>query len=186
MGSKYDSINTAAELVAEVQANGLSLMQEDICRAQDIFGRSAVKDLIALANDIGRDNELGEPDPNGTWSNGRHETRSTFYFVLFKIWNWEDAVRFWNRHSNPEHEKFEELQTKLKAETAEHSKTKEVLKEQRISTDAEHKFLLIERGKRREQGEKIRSLEAELHDRDMTIMELKAKLYDLMVKKEDE
>ena len=42
MGSKYDSINTAAELVAEVQANGLSLMQEDICRAQDIFGRSAV------------------------------------------------------------------------------------------------------------------------------------------------
>ena len=54
MGSKYDSINTAAELVAEVQANGLSLMQEDICRAQDIFGRSAVKDLIALANDIGR------------------------------------------------------------------------------------------------------------------------------------
>ena len=104
--------------------------------------------------------------------------------MLFKIWNWEDAVRFWNRHSNPEHEKFEELQTKLGAEMAEHSKTKEALKEQRISTDAEHKFLLIERGKRSEQGEKIRSLEAEVHDRDMTIMELKAKLYDLMVKKE--
>ena len=80
----------------------------------------------------------------------------------------------------------ERLKTKLRAEMAEHSKTKEALKEQRISTDAEHKFLLIERGKRSEQGEKIRSLEAELHDRDMTIMELKAKLYDLMVKKEGE
>ena len=28
--SKYDSIKTAAELVAEVQAHGLSLAQEDI------------------------------------------------------------------------------------------------------------------------------------------------------------
>lgn len=71
-------------------------------------------------------------------------------------------------------------QAKLKAEMAEHTKTKEALKEQRISTDAEHKFLLIERGKRVEQAEKISSLEAEVHDRDMTIMELKAKLYDLM------
>ena len=31
--SKYDSIKTAAELVAEVRANGLSTVQEDICRA---------------------------------------------------------------------------------------------------------------------------------------------------------
>lgn len=64
--SKYDSIKTAAELVAEVQAHGLSLAQEDICRAQDIFGRSAVQDLVALANDIGRNNENGDPDPKGT------------------------------------------------------------------------------------------------------------------------
>ena len=184
MGSKYDSIKTAAELVAEVQAHGLSLAQEDICWAQDIFGRSAVQDLVALANDIGRNNENGEPDPNGTWSSGREATRGTFYSIAFRIWNWEDAVQFWNRHSNPEHEEVKELRAKLKAEMAEHSKTKEALKEQKISTDAEHKFLLVERGKRSEQGDKIRSLEAEVHDRDMTIMELKAKLYDLMVKKE--
>ena len=31
--SKYDSIQTAAELMAEVQAHGLSTAQEDICRA---------------------------------------------------------------------------------------------------------------------------------------------------------
>ena len=35
--SKYDSIKTAAELVAEVQAHGLSLAEEDIVRTQDIF-----------------------------------------------------------------------------------------------------------------------------------------------------
>ena len=184
MSSKYDSLQTAAELVAEVQAHGLSLTQEDIVRAQDIFGHSTVEELVALANDIGRNNENGEPDPKGTWSSGRHETRSTFYFILFKTWNWEDAVRFWNQHSNPEHEEVVELRAKLKAEMAEHAKTKEALKEQKISTDAEHKFLLIEKGKRIEQGDKIRSLEAEVHERDMTIMELKAKLYDLMVKEE--
>lgn len=70
---------------------------------------------------------------------------------------------------------------RLKARTLE---LEEELKEQKISTDAEHKFLLIERGKRSELGEKIRSLEAMLHDRDMTVMELKAKLYDLMMEKE--
>lgn len=70
---------------------------------------------------------------------------------------------------------------RLKARTLE---LEEEVKEQKISTDAEHKFLLIERGKRSEQVEKIRSLEAMLHDRDMTVMELKAKLYDMMMKEE--
>lgn len=182
--SKYDNIKTAAELVKEVRLNGLSLAQEDICRAQDIFGNAPIEELVFLANDIGRNNRDGEPDPKGTVSSNRPATQNTFYSILFRIWHWDDATRFWNQHSNPEHEEVKELRAKLKAEMAEHSKTKEALKEQKISTDAEHKFLLVERGKRSEQGDKIRSLEAEVHDRDMTIMELKAKLYDLMVKKE--
>ena len=33
MSSKYDHIETAAELVQEVRAHGLSTAQEDICRA---------------------------------------------------------------------------------------------------------------------------------------------------------
>lgn len=177
MGSKYDSIKTAAELVAEVQAHGLSLAQEDICRAQDIFGRSAVQDLVALANDIGRNNENGEPDPKGTWSSGRKATQGTFYSIAFRIWSWEDAVRFWNRHSNPEHEEVVELRAKLKAELAEHAETKNTLRR-------EHTEHQAEKGRVLDLKEKVESLEAEVHDRDMTIMELKAKLYDLMVKKE--
>lgn len=182
--SKYDNIKTAAELVKEVRLNGLSLAQEDICRAQDIFGNAPIEELVFLANDIGRNNRDGEPDPKGTVSSNRPATQNTFYSILFRIWHWDDATRFWNQHSNPEHEEVKELRAKLKAEMVEHSKTKEALKEQKISTDAEHKFLLIEKGKRVEQGEKIRSLEAMLHDRDMTVMELKAKLYDMIMKEE--
>ena len=63
--SKYDNIETAADLVTEVQLNGLSTDQEDICRVQDIFGQSPVKELIRLANDIGCNNAQGEPDPEG-------------------------------------------------------------------------------------------------------------------------
>lgn len=46
MASQYDSIKTAEELLKEVAAHGLSTKPEDICRAQDIFGRSEVKELM--------------------------------------------------------------------------------------------------------------------------------------------
>lgn len=108
-------------------------------------------------------------------------TKPEAHFILyFSKSGLGRAVLLLEPAQHPEHEGVKELQAKLQAEMAEHTKTKEALKEQKISTDAEHKFLLIERGKRVEQAEKISSLEAEVHDRDMTIMELKAKLYDLM------
>ena len=185
MSSKYDSIKTAAELVSEVQLHGLSLAQEDICRAQDIFGHTPIEELARLANDIGRDNEKGEPDPKGSRSSGRRATQSTFYSILSSIWHWEEVTRFWNTHTNPEHEQVEELRAKLRAEMAEHSNTKKALEEQRVSTDAEHKSLLAERAKRIEQSDKIESMKAEIHDRDMTIMELRAKLYDLLVERKE-
>ena len=54
--SKYDSIKTASDLVADVQLNGLSTDQEDICRAQDIFGHTSIEELARLANDTGMNN----------------------------------------------------------------------------------------------------------------------------------
>ena len=77
MSSKYDSITTAADLVKEVMAHGLSTVQDDLNRAADIFGRSSIEELVNLANDIGRNNENGEPDPKGSWSSGRKATQST-------------------------------------------------------------------------------------------------------------
>ena len=81
MSSKYDSITTAADLVKEVMAHGLSTVQDDLNRAADIFGRSSIEELVNLANDIGRNNENGEPDPKGSWSSGRKATQSTFYMI---------------------------------------------------------------------------------------------------------
>lgn len=48
MASQYDRIKTAEELLKEVAAHGLSTKPEDICRAQDIFGHSEVKELTAI------------------------------------------------------------------------------------------------------------------------------------------
>ena len=94
MASQYDSIKTAEELLKEVAVHGLSTKPEDICRAQDIFGCSEVKELIRLANDNGRLNGFdGEPDPRGTYSSGRVGLSKYFYQVAFKIWSWEDANR---------------------------------------------------------------------------------------------
>lgn len=101
MASQYDSIKTAEELLKEVAAHGLSTKPEDICRAQDIFGRSEVKELIRLCQDNGRLKGFdGEPDPRGTYSSGRVGLSKYFYQVAFKIWSWEDATRFYNQHSN--------------------------------------------------------------------------------------
>lgn len=177
MNSKYDSIKTAAELVKEVRLNGLSLAQEDICRAQDIFGNTPIEELAFLANDIGRNNRDGEPDPKGTVSSDRPATQNTFYSILFRIWHWEDATRFWNQHSNPEHEEIVELRAKLKAEMSEHSATKKAL-------EHEHNAVLNERSQVCELKAKVACLDSKVCDQNMTIMELKAKLYDLMVREE--
>lgn len=99
--SKYDSIKTAAELVREVKNHGLSTVQEDLNRAADIIGNTEIGELVRLANDIGRNNENGEPDPKGTWNSDRIATQNTFYSIISHIWHWEEVTRFWNQHTNP-------------------------------------------------------------------------------------
>ena len=107
--SKYDGIKSAADLVIEVQLHGLSTAQDDICRVQDIIGHASIEELDRLANDIGRNNAEGNPDPKGTWSSSRPATQSTFYSILSHVWNWEDLTRFWNEHTNPQTDELREL-----------------------------------------------------------------------------
>lgn len=173
MASIYDNIKTAKDLISEVMVSGLSTNQEDICRAQDIIGNSTIEELVELANDIGRDDEHGNPDPKGSWCRGRRATQGTFYMVLFHIWNWEQATNFWNLHTNPDREKMGAYyEAKAKAECElEHLKD-EVKKE--------HNIRLKETVDKKTALDEVERLKAELHDREMKIMELKAKLYDLM------
>lgn len=56
--SKYDSINSATELAAELRTNGLGAAQEDIDRAGIIFRQATVEELAAIC--IGMAQELDE------------------------------------------------------------------------------------------------------------------------------
>lgn len=174
MSSKYDGIPTAAGLVAEVQAHGLSMNQDDICRAQDIFGNTPVVELARLANDIGRNNEKGEPDPEGTWSSGRKATQGAFYMIISNIWNWEEVTRFWNQYTNPEHKELLELRSSRKDLEERMGYLAEDVK-------TEHDLLLAETSEKLKLKEEVERLQAELHYRDMEVMKLKSKLYDLLI-----
>lgn len=175
MASIYDEIKTATDLVREVMLHGLSTKQEDICRAQDIFGRSSIEELVSLANDNGMNDEYGNPDPKGSWSSVRKGTRNTFYSIAFSIWNWEDATRFWNQHTNPD----KEMLSKTYEENA-------ALKKQN-ATLAERRNQLLEEVKEaankwQSTYEQFREQEARAIKAEAEIVQLKAKLYDLMEK----
>ena len=173
MASIYDNIKTAKDLISEVMVSGLSTNQEDICRAQDIIGNSTIEELVALANDIGRDDEHGNPDPKGSWCRGRRATQGTFYMVLFHIWNWEQATNFWNLYTNPDREK-------MKSYYEENAELQSEVEHLKADSKAEHDIRLIETVEKKTALDEVERLKAELHDREMKIMELKAKLYDLM------
>ena len=188
--SIYDSIKTAEELLKEVAAHGLSTKPEDICRAQDIFGHSEVKELIRLANDNGRLNGFvyschfhyrHRPLCCRMFPSGCVGLSKYFYQVAFHIWSWEDATRFYNQNSNfPVIDALEENKML-------HQQVKELngeLKRAKDDRDVEHRRCREAVGAEQAAQKKIGHLEAEVHDRDMTIMELKARLYDLLVNKE--
>ena len=173
--SKYDSIKTAAELVREVKNHGLSTVQEDLNRAADIIGNTEIGELVRLENDIGRNNENGEPDPKGTWNSDRIATQNTFYSIISHIWHWEEVTRFWNQHTNPEHEKLSELRG-TNARLGEENKAL-------VARRAE----LLEDAKRG--AEYISSLSSELAETraraeaaEAEVVQLKARLYDLLCK----
>lgn len=176
--SKYDSIKTAAELVSEVQLHGLSLAQEDICRAQDIFGHTPIEELARLANDIGRDNEYGEPDPKGSRSSGRRATQNTFYLILTNIWHWEEVTRFWNRYTNPQTEELKRQKAAYDSIVNANEKLKrenDGLQEAQFNLLAEREELHTRTGDAQRRAEES---EAEA-------IRLKAKLYDLLVEKKE-
>ena len=121
-----------------------------------------------MANDIGRNNSNGEPDPDGSWSSGRKPTQDTFYMIAFNIWNWVDATRFFNQHTNPETKdrRVSGLLREMEEVVAERDASQNQLDEANYRAD--------------EYTHKINTQQAELHSQQAEIMRLKAKLFDLM------
>lgn len=184
--SKYDSIKTAAEMVQEVRMHGLSTAQEDLNRVADIFGNTQIEELDRLANDIGRNNEHGEPDPKGSWSSNRQPSQDTFYCIISHIWNWQEVVRFWNCHTNPDAGKLVTMKTTVDALKEANENLHEKLTESKAEVKAEHEARLTETSEKLRAQAEIDRLNGELHSKEMEIMELKARLYDLLVGKEGE
>jgi len=164
--TKLEQIETATELVQLVSWQGVSTKQEDICKMQDIIGHSTLDELIKLANDNGRCDANGNPDPDGTWCCGRRGTRQDFYHLLSVIWNWEDLIRFWNEHTDPGYKELRELR--------EHSKDME----EQINRAAQEKA--TSRDMYNHQAERAHNAEKKVEELEAEILKLKAKLYDMM------
>ena len=177
MASIYDNIKNPKDLLILVQRQGLSTKDEDISRVQDIFGHASEEELVALANDNGRNDSNGNPDPRGSWSSGRDGLSKEFYFVLFKIWSWEDATRFFNRHSNfqliDEKEELEGLKTEV-------VKANETIK--KLETELQQAKDLFDTEKERADGAEVDMLrsKSQLEKANDEIIRLKARLYDLL------
>lgn len=179
MKSIYDSIQNPKDLLRYVSVHGLSTSQEDIVRVQDIFGHASLDELIALANDNGRMDEDGKPDPRGSFSTGKKGLSSVFYSVLFNIWNWEDATRFYNTYSNfPVIDNQKELELlRIKESEAKEQVT-------RLENTVAEVKSQFEKEKDRAYRAEHDLFEAEkrLNEKDNEIVRLKAKLYDMIMK----
>ena len=183
MKSKYDNIKTARELVAEVALNGISTTDEDICRAQDIFGQSSVGELKELAKDF----------------SGVHgkTVSCEFYHIISVIWAWEDAVRFWNETSNREHQEVQDLREEVDALGRKNDTYYKEIENLRVELkDAKNEVLEIQE---RQIDKDIQAEKEAAHARECDaayakahadqiaaleeeIIRLKAKLYDYMEK----
>lgn len=169
--SIYDTLKTPKELVTYVMAHGLSTAVNDICRVQDIFGRAPIADLVELAND---DNQAANK------AGRTHSYQSTFYMVLFHIWNWEDATRFYNQHTNPEPKAWMAATTAAKAEA---QQATSALKDLQKKHDKLWEDINTLGKAKLEQEQRAGRAETQLAAAQQTILELKAKLYDLTMNK---
>lgn len=162
MKTKLEQIETAAELVTLVSWQGVSTKQEDICRMQDIIGHSTIEELDRLANFTGD-------------KSGKMGTQSYFYHILSVIWRWDDLIEFWNKHTNPEHKQMKEANELLMKCEKELKFANEILeKKNKDEEDFRKRYC--------ELLDKSMDQEKAIAAKDREIMELKAKLYDMMVK----
>ena len=164
MPSQYDSITTAADLVLEVRAHGLSTLTDDIVRAQDILGHSTVEEIAFLA-------EGGEKDCFG---NAKHDyIQRTLFQIVFSCWDRDRAVALYNEHVTRYPQQLKDAQQELRTEKAAH-----------MDTTLQRNTLRAERDSMSGTCAKLQKSVEELCDeRDalkLEILALKAKLYDQM------
>ena len=165
MKTKLEQIESATELVQLVSWQGVSTKQEDICKMQDIIGHSTLDELIKLANDNGRCDSEGNPDPDGTCWGGRTGTQKDFYHLLSIIWNWTDLIEFWNRYTDCGYKELRKLRD---------SKNKDDAAIKSAKAEAAHWKNMFDH-----QVVNAHNAENKVAELETEILKLKAKLYDL-------
>ena len=166
MASQYDSIKAPEELIRIVSMHGFSTQIDDRLRAQDIIGRAPIEDLVKLANTPGK-------------------TSENFYMVLFNIWHWADATRFYNQYSNPDYKEMKQKDQeigRLKREVAAAQEEAAEHHEDCQEWMQRHKKEVDAHAETRKEAE---FYQAGYEAANQEIIRLKAKLYDLMVAKEE-
>ena len=163
MITKLEQVKTAAELISLISWQGIPTDTESICKMQDIIGHSTEGELIALAQDDGLERRDGS-----TRSTGRRGTQKEMMLLLFTIWDWERATRFYNQHVNPEYRMMKDAE----AQAA-------IWKERAEKQEAAAVYNMEHWGEADERADKA---EKELKEAQAEIMRLKAMLFDNMVK----
>ena len=153
--------------------------------------RDALKVIRNMVEELGPNSYLATAF-RGCFDDAEENIENDFAFSYYDRWQESEhradtlaAEAAELKHKLAESEKDYEAAHAAAKEVAEQKdaevqELKADLEKARADVDAEHKLRLEERSgwmDARKNGEK---LEAELHERDMTILELKAKLYDFM------
>ena len=172
MITKLDQVKTADELISLISWQGIPTDIDSICRMQDIIGHSTQEELIRLAQDNGT-----ETDGTHTWSTGRRGTQRETLSLLYAIWNWEDATRFYNNHVNPEYRKAKEEAKKARQE-AEEAKA-EAEKAKKTAEEWEKAATKIKSNWRTDAAE-AEAQKARADAAEAEILKLKAMLFDYM------
>jgi len=82
---RYDEIDCVKSLICEIANHGMSAQQHDLNRIADIVGNATVGELAKIAN--------------STEKSGNMTVGARLYRILFKVWNYEQAVSFYNEHT---------------------------------------------------------------------------------------
>ena len=163
MKTKLEQIENAQELLTYIAAFGIPTDTDSICRMQDIIGHSSIDDLVALARDNGTEVRNGQ-----TWSTGRKGTQRDMMSLLFHIWHWEEATRFYNTYVNTEYKQLKDSVSKIEIYRKRAEKATE-------AAELNSKYW-------EEADQKATELEDKLIVAENEIQRLKALLFDYMTK----
>ena len=152
----YNNFKTAVEMFDHIRFHGLQVDNASISRAQDLIGHSTEDDLAQIAS---------------------KEHADIFYNVLIHVWDFERIIRFYNKYSNPDYRRIKEESDGHKRNYKEAS---EMCSQRNIKIAELNVEIETLEARCKQDGEALYKAVTERDALRRQVMELKAKLYDIM------